>query len=77
MAIAYMEVGKGRKQDAEALSMRYFLSLKYREVLNVENARSNFLPRPDFPQNSHSTDFSRLKSKNRDKYPGQYKRQST
>ncbi len=29
MAIAYMEVGKGRKQDAEALSASEYLSLKY------------------------------------------------
>jgi len=29
MAIAYMEVGKGRKQDAEALSASDYLSLKY------------------------------------------------
>jgi hypothetical protein len=42
MAIAYMEVGKGRKQDAEALSASDYLSLKYREVLNVENAGAIF-----------------------------------
>ncbi|MCF6250851.1 MAG: hypothetical protein L3J75_06210 [Methylococcaceae bacterium] len=42
MAIAYMEVGKGRKQDAEALSTSDYLSLKYREVLNVENAGAIF-----------------------------------
>jgi len=42
MAIAYMEVGKGRKQDAEALSTHYFLSLKYMDVLNVENAGAFF-----------------------------------
>ncbi len=29
MAIAYMEVGKERKQDAEALSASDYLSLKY------------------------------------------------
>ncbi len=29
MAIAYMEVGNGRKQDAEALSASDYLSLKY------------------------------------------------
>ncbi len=42
MAIAYMEVGKGRKQDAEALSARYFLSLKLMDELNVENAGAIF-----------------------------------
>jgi len=36
MAIAYMEVGKGRKQDAEALSASDYLSLKYMDVLNAE-----------------------------------------
>ena len=48
MAIAYMEVGKGRKQDAEALSMRYFLSLKYREVLNVRKCKEQFSTTPRF-----------------------------
>ncbi len=42
MAIAYMEVGKGRKQDAEALSTHYFLSLKLMDELNVENAGAIF-----------------------------------
>ena len=40
MAIAYMEVGKGREQDAEALSASDYLSLKYRDVLNAENAEN-------------------------------------
>ncbi len=35
MAIAYMEVGKGREQDAEALSGSDYLSLKYMDVLNA------------------------------------------
>jgi hypothetical protein len=61
MAIAYIEAGKGRKQDAEALFSSDSLSLKHMEVLNVENARSYFLLRPDFPQNLCSTDFSRIK----------------
>ncbi|MCF6252573.1 MAG: hypothetical protein L3J75_15110 [Methylococcaceae bacterium] len=42
MAIAYMEVGKGRKQDAEALSTSDYLSLKYMDVLNAENAGAFF-----------------------------------
>ncbi len=42
MAIAYMEVGKGRKEDAEALSTNDYLSLKYMDVLNAENAGAFF-----------------------------------
>ena len=42
MAIAYMEVGKGRKQNAEALSASDYLSLKYIYVLNAENAGAFF-----------------------------------
>ncbi len=42
MAIVYMEVGKGRKQDAEALSASDYLSLKCMDVLNAENAGAFF-----------------------------------
>jgi len=35
-SFAYMEVGKGRKQDAEALFASDYLSLKYMGVLNAE-----------------------------------------
>jgi hypothetical protein len=50
MVFAYKEVGKGRKQDAEALSSSDSFSLKHMDVLNGENARSYFLLRPDFPR---------------------------
>ncbi len=42
MAIAYMEVDKVRKQDAEALSASNYLSLKYMDILNAENAGAFF-----------------------------------
>ena len=45
---------------AEALSSSDSLSLKDKDVLNAKNARSYFLPHPDFPQNPRSTDLVRL-----------------
>jgi len=43
-----MEVGKGRKQNAEALSASDYLSLKYMDVLNAENAGAFFCLAPIF-----------------------------
>jgi hypothetical protein len=69
MAIAYMEVGKGRKQDAEALSASDYLSLKYMDVLNAENAGAFFClvqifhklhVQPIFLGSRNQTDYSRF-----------------